>query len=743
MLSQRCLYTGLMLSSAFCAPAFAQSAKDDATSQELEKIVVYAQKRAQDIAEIAIPVTVLSGQTVQDLHLKDTTQIATMVPSLKISNNAGEGTPPSFNIRGIGMIDYNTSSVSPISIYSDGVVNGSANSLSMNLFDVDHIEVLRGPQGTLFGRNTTGGAILIRSKMPEAEFGGYLNVGVAEHDYTSAKGAVNIPGNSEINSRLAFNYVNYDFSVNNLFPGAPDGGLKQTNLRWITTADFENVSITAKLQKDEWSGSPKPIESNGVIKDFTTGEMCTPEELGSPHCYNMYGHSVDSDDYWDTVADTNDRRHQTDSWGGSLEIVWELPNDMTLSSITGYRDLDRYHSWDSDGPGNFIEGDMDTDNELFTQELSLSIESQNSYWITGLYYLNEEIGQENSIDVYRDLRQDAFFSQFAAETFYHNNLEIESIALYSQIDYQLSDTLNLTAGLRYTDESTSYTTVADLDLVGLFIPSLWDIDGEVKDDELSGKLALVHDITDNVSTYYSYARGYKSGGYNAGYTASPLAAANSEYDPEKVDSWEIGARINFMEDDGRLNLSAFYYDYKKQQIFVQIQNNGAPFGVLRNAGDSTLYGLEAELDYSFNDNWSLDLNVGYLPKAEIADFQEEDVTAIEARLPYASEWDISGAINWEQEFGKGTINALLGFNYQSEYYFDQNENPYTEQEGYTLWNGRVSYKLDSGLSFGIWGKNLFDQEYAELRFDSIAALSAISELKGERRQLGVDVTYEF
>ncbi|UAA38879.1 TonB-dependent receptor [Paraneptunicella aestuarii] len=740
MLTQKCLYTGFVLS-AFSAATIAQQ-QDTASNEEVEKVVVYAQKRAQDIAEVAVPVTVISGQTLQDLHIKDTTQISSMVPNLKITNNAGEGTPPAFNIRGIGMIDYNTSTVSPVSIYTDGVVSGSANNLSSNLFDVEHIEVLKGPQGTLFGRNTTAGAVIVRSNMPEAEFGGYIKVGVAEHDHTSAQGAVNIPGNQAINSRFAFNYENYDFSVNNLMPGAPDGGLKQVNLRWITTADFDSVNITAKLHKDDWSGSPKPIESNGIVNS-TNGGICTPEELGSPHCVNLYGHSVASDDFWDVHADTADRSHDTDIWGGSLKIEWEMSEGMTLTSITGYRDMERFHSWDSDGPGNFIEGTMDTDNELFSQELSVSIESDKSYWITGLFYLNEEIGQENSIDIYRDLRPDPVFGPFAGEFFYHNTLENESIAVYSQVDYELSDSLTLTAGLRFTDESTKYTSIVDLDSIYGLVPGLWNADGEVSDSEFSGKLALVQKLSKDFSMYYSYSRGYKSGGYNGGYNTSEALVQNAEYRPEFLDALEVGGRWNFMDGDGKLNMSVFYYDYQDQQVFVQVDNSGAPFGALKNAGSSNIYGLDAELDIAINENWSVDLNVGYLPEAEIADFDDGNVSTQKARLPFASDWDISGNLYWQQTFGQGTVNARIGFNYQSEFFFDQDEDPYTEQEAYTLWNGRISYNLDSGLSFGIWGKNLFDQEYSELRFDSKDALAAISELKGERRQLGVDVTYTF
>ena len=154
------------------------------------------------------------------------------------------------------MIDYNTSTISPIAVYSDGIVSGSANNLSVNLFDLDHVEVLRGPQGTLFGRNTTGGAILLRSKQPEQEFGGYINASVAEYDTLSLEGAINIPVSESTAMRFSMSHQDYDFSTNNQMPGQPDGGLKQTNLRLIVKSEFDNLTITSKLHSENWSGKP-------------------------------------------------------------------------------------------------------------------------------------------------------------------------------------------------------------------------------------------------------------------------------------------------------------------------------------------------------------------------------------------------------------------------------------------------------------------------------------------------------
>ncbi len=452
---------------------------------------------------------------------------------------------------------------------------------------------------------------------------------------------------------------------------------------------------------------------------------------------------VDSDDYWDTSADTNDRLHDTESWSASLKLVWQINAQTTFTSITAKRDMERFHSWDSDGPGNFIEGSMGTDNDLTSQEFSVAVEKGQYHWITGLYFLNEEILQNNDIDLFRDFRQVPGLEAIPAQFFYNNRLENESKAVFSQLDWELSNHFTLTTGLRFTDESTTYRANADLDTVAAVIPNLWDLSGKIEDSEWSGKLALVQRLENGNSIFYSYSRGYKSGGYNAGYATSPAEAADSEYRPESLNAYELGFRLQAWENKFWANISSFYYDYHDQQVFINVSQSVSPYDVLRNAGDSTIYGLESEMWLQPNKNWRFNLNIGYIPKAEIGDYVGDGVSVSAAQMPFTSKWNISGNAFYQRDWLDGQFKAELGFDYQSEFYFDQNENPYTRQEGYTLWHGRVAYGFDGQWELGLWGKNIFNQEYAELRFDSIAALAAVTELKGEKRQVGIELSYQF
>jgi iron complex outermembrane receptor protein len=728
------LGTGMAAFSSHTSYAFS-----DETVVDIEVIEVYAQKRLQKISDVSVAVTVMDGETIDRWQLKDTTQLGMIAPNVKVTNNAGEGTPPAFNIRGVGMIDYNTSTVSPIAIYSDGIVSGSANNLSVNLYDLDHAEILRGPQGTLFGRNTTGGAILLRSKRPEDTFGGYVNVSLAEHDHSSIDGAVNMPVTEDTALRFAFNQEDYSFSTNNQMDGQPDGGLKQSNFRLSLASTFDDFTLFAKVHYEDWSGKPKPIASLGVNKVDGSGK-CTPSQAGSKLCQDNFLGQVGGNDYWDVRADTADREHDSESWGASIELTWQLNPSTTLTSLTGYRTLDRYHSWDSDGVNNLIEGDMGTDTNLITQELNIAVEGINSYWVSGVFYLNEEIEQNNSFDLFRDFRA---VSPLAAEFLYDNKLENSVLALYSQVDLTLDNDFIVTAGLRYTDETTDYRAAADLDSEAIYIPKLWDLTGKVEDSELSGKLALIKKLNEYSSLYASYSRGYKSGGYNAGYSTSPAQAADSTYSPETLNAWEVGSKLQFWQNNAQLNLAAFYYDYQDQQVFVNVQDSAVPYHVLKNAGDSTIYGIESELTVTPSNELSFNLNIGYLPTAHIGSYQQSGITVEDNRLPFSSKWNISGYVLYETIVAGKSLISQLGFDYQSDFYFDQNENIYTQQDDFILLNGRISLEVSDDLLFSLWGKNLTNTEYAELRFDSIEALGAVTELKGEARQIGIELSYHF
>ena len=730
----------LVPSALAAAPETPDAAAQDSAIEVLE---VYAQKRPQPKSEVSLAVTSLDGDDLADRRIADTTQLSGLAPNLLASTVAGEGTTPSFNIRGVGMFDYNTSTISPIAIYSDEVVSGGANFLSSSLFDLQQVDILRGPQGTLFGRNTTGGAILLRSKQPEAEFGGYVSAEIAEHDTRQLTAAVNLPVTEQTSARLALQHKDYQYSMQNLFPLGQDGGMRHNNLRLIVRTELENWIISSKLTLEDIDGAPKPIYSAGILAADGSGALCPLSQVGSRNCVDSFGLTGPSDDFWQTVADTYDKKHQTEGWTGTVNLSGELAEGYQFKSVTAVKDLQHYHSFDSDGPGNFIEGSFDSDNEFFSQEVSLAVEQGDRYWISGLFYLQETLDQQNDLDLFRDFRSIPALAAVPAQFLYFNQLDNQSFSAYSQLDQPLSENWTLTAGARYTREQTDYVARADLDTVPIYLTKFWDLAGEVADSEWSGKLALLQKLSNQYSQYYSVSRGFKAGGYNGGYSTSPQQAADSTYAPERLTAWEAGGHLLLPKQQLSVDWAAFYYDYQDQQVFVNQTSGPAPYHVLKNAGESTIYGLEAEMSWRPVAALKLDLALGHIPKADLGSDQRNPLFVADNRLPFTSEWMASGQLEYDLS---GVVNHLLlqlGFVYQSEFFFDQYENPYIRQDGYTLWHGRLAYQPIPELELAVFGKNLLNKEYTELKFDSIAALSAVTQLRGEARQLGVGVTYHF
>ncbi|MDP4528921.1 TonB-dependent receptor [Alkalimonas delamerensis] len=715
----------------------------DSELDAIERIEVHAQRRPQDLHDVSVAVTLIDGEQLQQRQIKDAVELANLVPNFVASQAAAEGTTPAFTLRGVGMFDYNTSTVSPIAIYSDEVVSGGANFMTGQLFDLERVEVLRGPQGTLFGRNTTGGAILLRSRLPEYEFGGYVRASAAEQQSYRIQGAVNAPLTDTTAARFAFNWQDYQYSMNNLFPGASGGGMEQASFRLLVSSEWQQWSVLWRLHSEHWTGQPKPVYSAGVFRNLETGEWCSPAEVGSRHCVDNFGFSVPSDDFWTTSANTQHKRNRTDSWGTSLQLERELSAALSLKSITAYKSFNRFHSWDADGPGQFIEGVLGSDNDFFSQELTLFWQQPERFWTAGLFYLNERLEQNNELDLFRDFRAVPALADVPATFIYHNQLRNEAMAAYAQLEQQLSPDWQLVAGLRLTDEQTRYHANADLDTVAFYLADLWDLGGKVADTELSGKLALLQRLNPRHSLYYSYSRGYKSGGYNAGFSTSPEEAADSSYDPEYLDAWELGSRWRSSDASLLWDLALFYYQYRDQQSFVNISTGTAPYHVLKNAGDGRVLGLESDWRYRPLVATELMLSLGYIPKAKLGEYREGDILVSGTRLPFTPEWTLAASFTHQQQLAGQTLDWQLGVRYQSAIYFDQYEDPYARQQGYALWHGRLGWQATPDLELALWGKNLFNQRYAELKFDSVAALGAYTQLRGEARQLGLEVRYQF
>lgn len=721
-------------------------------NESIEVIEVYAQKRKQLESKVSVTVNQLKGEQISSTGLKDTTDLGLLISGLKVSQNAAEGTPPAINIRGIGLIDYNTANTSPIAMYVDGASVGSANNQLLNLFDIEQVEVLKGPQGTMFGRNSTGGAILIRSKRPDAGDYGQLTVGAGTDNFYKSNGFFNLQIDDTSAFRASYSHNRYDYTSYNTFSLSPEAGMEQNDLRLSYLGQWDKVEWYLKLNYSHWNGIVQPVGNIGIFADPVNGIMCSVNDINAGNCVDAFGFNDGVDDFW-AVSVNNDSPHHGINKGWTSEFTWQFSNDISLIWLNSFNRLDRKHAFNCDGsPARLCEGQLGVKAEVLNNEVRANYELGDDHLTLGLFSLQERIYQDNYNDILRDLRGTPFGSN-SANFFYDNDLVSKSFALFGQYDWQLSERLIFTSGLRYSDEVFEYDSTSNINVVvapssleGVLLP-FYHVKGKVEDDDFSGKLSLIYSLNNNHSVFYSLSNGYKSGGYYGGYLSSPEQAMLADYGPEELISNEVGGKYINNNKTLKVNWALYHYDYKGQQVFMNqpsLVEGAPPIQLLENVGDSKIYGSDIDIKYKLTDVFNTTLGLSYIPHAEFEKFIDplgNELT--NHRLPFTSKMNISGSLTYETEFQSNiTVATSLGFDYQSDYFFDQNQNILAHQPSYTLWylNSQVTYE---NYQLKLWAKNLFDKEYSHLKFDLSSFLGMLEDFKGEGRRVGLEVSYNF
>jgi iron complex outermembrane receptor protein len=742
--SKKLLPTFLTLS---MLPTFSVIAADS-----IEVIEVYAQKRKQLENQVSVNISQLNGEQITNAGLKDSTDLGLLVSGLKISQNAAEGTPPAINIRGVGLIDYNTSNTSPIAMYIDGVSVGSASNQIANLFDIEQVEVLKGPQGTLFGRNSTGGAILIRSKRPDAGEYGQLTLGLGSDGFYKSTGFYNLELDDSSAIRATYNHNRYDYTSYNVYPNSPEAGMEQNDLRLSYLGQWDEFNWYVKLNYGHWNGIAQPVGNIGIFSDPVNRVMCSAAQINAGKCVDAFGFNDGVDDFW-AVSVNNDSPHHGINKGWASELTWQLNDSTSLVWLNSFNRLDRVHAFNCDGsPARLCEGQLGLKSEVLNNEVRADHELGNDHLTLGVFSLQERIYQNNHNDILRDLRGTPFGSN-SANFFYDNDLITKSIALYGQYDKQLSEFILLTMGLRYSDETLDYDSVSSINVVldpnsleGVLLP-FYHVNGKVKDNDLSGKVSLIYSMSNNHAFFYSLSNGHNSGGYNGGYLSSPEQAKFADYGPEELIANELGGKHINDAKTLKLNWSLFHYDYQNQQVFMNqpsLVAGAPPIQLLENVADSKIYGTDIEIQYKLSEPLNLSLGLSYIPHAEFEEYTDPLGNKLtNNRLPFTSELNVNGNVSYKVDFdSNASMTTSLGFDYQSDYYFDQNQNELAHQPSYTLWylNSQISYE---DYVVRVWAKNLFDKEYSHLKFDLSSFLGMLEDFKGEGRRVGLELSYNF
>ncbi|MGQ3048547.1 MAG: TonB-dependent receptor [Niveispirillum sp.] len=692
---------GLMATTMLAAammPAQAQQADD---SLVLEEIVVTAQKRAERLQDVPLAVSALSADALANSQVSSTAGVAALVPSLTYTQSTSD-LNNNVRIRGVGTALFNAGLESAVSFVVDGVVMSRQGQGFQDLIDVERVEVLRGPQGTLFGKNATAGVINIVTKRPSRDFEGVAEIGIAEQGEYRARASVSGPISETVGARLTGYYTDnrgyvYDYGRGEHVYGGRDVGVRG-KVEWQATENL-NFLFTADLRDSE-SDCCQPIPY------LTTNSVLAA--IRGPVVASSENRTVSSGD---TRTFAN-----SDQAGGSVEANLDL-GDHVLTSVTAVRNWKIENNVDVDGfnsatplylpfgNGYFGVNGGTADISQFTQELRLaSAANQPLTYTFGLFYFNLDLDRAFTRRVGGCVTPGTAFGQPCATSFFSSsnhaaNTKTDNYAAFGQVEYELTDALSAFAGFRLQREKVSYsgTRFGTAPYAGdrlLFAASTGS--GSVSDTDLSGKAGLKYEIDRDAQTYFTWSRGYKGQGYDVELTAN--FANQTPVRPETVNSYELGWKQQALNGRLILNSALFYAKYQD----LQVQSTIAPnVSVPTNAGSSVSKGAEIEFQARATSALSINGGVTYLDAKFDADRIACALPAQATALTLAT--GAAEPANSCFRLGNGTVQNVRGGDLPNAPRWRGNINVRYEDEIATDWNGfaQVGFNTQSGTTFSL------------------------------------------
>jgi iron complex outermembrane receptor protein len=742
------------------APCLAQAQEQE------EEIVVTAQRREQALSDVPATINAFTGEQLNNLGVTQTNDLGLLTPNLSIGGAYAGSSNPIITIRGVGLSDFNDNNSSPAGGYVDEVYFVSPPMLAFSLFDVERVEVLKGPQGTLYGRNTTAGALNFISRRPTDQFEAGLRVDGESYDRLLSEVYVSGPLGDRLSGRIAAIGETGGGFINNRVSGREDGdrdyAAGRVLLGWAPT---DAIDVLFNLHAGRDRSDLGQYQHAGLL-DPTSGGLCAAASAGRTDptaCVDAFGYSdvdgdVDAGDY-NKVADVD-----YDNTGGSVRVDWDL-GGPSLTSITAFETFGGLRREDADGsPNGLIEIDYDVDVDQISEELRLSFETDTGDWILGAYYGRDEIDVTNTSDVLRDLRTTLVGSPgvppsgflpigadpagtFAAQFANAYTQETTAAALFGHVIWRLSEHWNAQTGVRYTSEERAFRTRTRYDedpaeLTGYGLPA----DGVFLDEarsidysDTSWTLGVSYEPTDDHLYYASASRGFKSGGFNGGIPLTPDEVV--PYDPETLLAYELGAKITVANGRGQFNASAFYYDYSDLQVFTVVNTGATPVQILTNAANAEIYGLDAEAVIRPLDGLDINLGLGLL-SAEYVNANIGGRNRSGETLVNSPELSFNASLRYERPIVGGRAFALLSGRYQSEQTVE-NEIAPVRQEGYWITDLRLGFGAEDGRwQVAAYAKNLADARPLTGRL-TLTDLGFAELTYGQPRRVGISLSIRY
>jgi iron complex outermembrane receptor protein len=732
---------------AAAAAAGADNADGTADMPTIGEIVVTAQRREESNLQVGVTLTALSADALAQQRIEQVLDLKGRVPNLDIKEQV-PGAMPVVTIRGVGLNDFGAANSPSAGVYVDQVYVASIAMMAFDMFDVERIEVLKGPQGTLYGRNSTAGALNIISRKPEPDFAAYAQLGYANYDTLDFETAVNMPLGDTAALRFSGKTIQQSegYWESRRLPGATIGDRNLTmgrlQLALEPGDDFDlNLKVEGVRSRSEM-GQP---EFFGTV-DPLTGGPCAPILAGridNTQCTDFLGYTdTDGDPFEGDWA--REGVYDIDSTGITLTMNAAL-GAATLTSVSGYVDFDRTFDIDVDATParqlDFLESD---DIEQYSQELRLAASGERLDWIVGAFYSKDEVGVSIPGG-----HEDLFFTR----TLVSADQETKSAAGFAHGEWHLTDDIDLVTGLRYTWEERTYEGgTTDLNPIGfscLLSPTctpgfvgpvqLTSIDETIDDRNWSWRAGLEYQPQESQLLYATISRGTKSGGFFSGISTTNLQLA--PFAPEELTAYEVGFKRGF--GTAYLNAAVFYYDYTDIQTFIAVDIGPFIIQRLGNVDDARVYGLDLEATWAPTSHLTLQGSVGWLD-AELGAFRTLTGEVPEGNeLPNAPDLTLGALARYEADF-TATLGGSIQVDgsYSDSVFKDAINDPIIAADSYVLVNARLSlFNAARSWEVALWGKNLSDEQYVAQGLNT--GLGAGNRNYNAPRTYGASFTYRW
>ncbi len=745
------------------AAAFATTVQAQNQEQEefaLEEITVTARKVAENLQDTPIAITVLTGDALSDRQVFSTDVLDQLVPNLQFANNAplaGNNSSSAVFIRGIGQTDP-TSTVDPgVGLYIDDVYIGNAVGGTMTLRDIASVQVLRGPQGTLFGRNTIGGAVLMTTADPGDEFGGKLRAGLGDDNLLDGFVALDIPFSESLKTRWTVGMRKQDGYVTR-----PDGtDLGDTNTltastKWVLSpSETFRATLALDYTDSDENGSPLVF---AAINEAATFPRVASQDSGCPGVVFPTSGPVPMVDDPRCANDLQGAgpyanngslplSSQFENFGASLTLGLDLGETLTLKSITSYREVDWVGVRDADNtPLTILHTYYDVTGDQLSEELQLTYESEKLVGVVGLYYF-----EQTSDDIVTvELNPPPPGIQRDSD---NNKVDNQSWAAFTQWTLKFGDMFSATVGGRYTEDKKD----AFPDQYDLATPTIKQVPAQWYSETFSSftpSASIQLNWNDEMMTYLSYSEGFKGGGWNSHFNAVLTAqqqAALHPFAPEEAQTIELGTKLDLAGNTLRLNLAAFTSDYTDMQLTYRgpAPNGVAPF--VTNAGETSIDGAEVELTWVPTGALTIEGSIGFLD-ATIDDLSNIPFAVLPPglvegnRLPYAPEWQYHLGLQYTAHAGSLEIVPRIDASYQAETFFDAtNTREIAQDDATTTVNASLQiHGSDSNWRIIAGVNNATDELYPVAGNSSLTTGSGYAEIAYARpRQWFATFEYEF